>query len=220
MLTQCPECSTHFRVRPEQLRAAGGRVRCGRCNCLFDAQPARPGANAALSAPHEQAPLEQLPGTDAGGGNLAWVFGSLLLIVLAVAQAAWWDRHALAKNAELLPLLVQACEHLPCELKTPRSVENIQVLSRSLNSHPETQGVLRFRLRMTNRWDRPQAYPLIELGLLDRNGKLAAIRRFNPENYLPAHKPGDLMPQNKELEVQLELQDTEWLVGGFRIDFL
>ncbi len=37
MLTRCPECATVFRVNPDQLKARQGRVRCGRCNRVFNA---------------------------------------------------------------------------------------------------------------------------------------------------------------------------------------
>lgn len=37
MYAQCPECQTFFRVRAEQLRAAGGQVRCSRCQAEFNA---------------------------------------------------------------------------------------------------------------------------------------------------------------------------------------
>ncbi len=37
MLTRCPSCATHFRVTPEQLKARGGRVRCGQCQNVFNA---------------------------------------------------------------------------------------------------------------------------------------------------------------------------------------
>lgn len=36
-VTQCPECSTRFRVTSEQLEASDGIVRCGRCNAVFNA---------------------------------------------------------------------------------------------------------------------------------------------------------------------------------------
>lgn len=35
MYTQCPACSTYFRITPEQLQAAGGKVRCGECRNVF-----------------------------------------------------------------------------------------------------------------------------------------------------------------------------------------
>ena len=37
MITRCPACDTHFRVRAEQLAARAGQVRCGKCNRVFDA---------------------------------------------------------------------------------------------------------------------------------------------------------------------------------------
>jgi predicted Zn finger-like uncharacterized protein len=36
MTTQCPSCSTTFRVTPQQLQSQQGMVRCGRCATVFD----------------------------------------------------------------------------------------------------------------------------------------------------------------------------------------
>ncbi len=37
MFTRCPSCDTAFRITAEQLAAAHGRVRCGRCQKVFNA---------------------------------------------------------------------------------------------------------------------------------------------------------------------------------------
>lgn len=37
LTTRCPHCGTAFRVKPEQLRLRGGRVRCGHCQAPFSA---------------------------------------------------------------------------------------------------------------------------------------------------------------------------------------
>jgi predicted Zn finger-like uncharacterized protein len=37
MQTRCPECHTVFQVEPQVLEIAEGRVRCARCQCVFDA---------------------------------------------------------------------------------------------------------------------------------------------------------------------------------------
>jgi len=54
LMTRCPHCGTAFRVKPEQLRARGGRVRCGHCQApfsalesLIDSPPASQGADEA-----------------------------------------------------------------------------------------------------------------------------------------------------------------------------
>jgi predicted Zn finger-like uncharacterized protein len=51
MLTRCPNCATTFRLRPEQLGQAEGRVRCGKCNFAFSAIDQRIDAD-----PDEQPP--------------------------------------------------------------------------------------------------------------------------------------------------------------------
>ena len=37
MFTQCAKCETIFKLSAEDLRAAGGQVRCGRCGEVFNA---------------------------------------------------------------------------------------------------------------------------------------------------------------------------------------
>lgn len=36
LTTRCTSCGTAFRVQPAQLSARGGKVRCGKCNNIFD----------------------------------------------------------------------------------------------------------------------------------------------------------------------------------------
>ncbi len=221
MLTRCPECTTQFRVHPEQMRAAGGRVRCGCCGCLFDVHPiphATPTAMPALAAPADTAPTH--PTAPSRSGRIYWGLGALLLGAGLLAQAAWWDRHELAEHPETKAWVQQACAHLPCNLTAARSTQHIEVLDRALDAHPTHADALRFTLRMLNRWDRPQAYPLLELSLFDRNGELAGTRRFDPSAYLPNIEPGSLMQQNETVDVTLDLQDQGILIAGFHIDFL
>jgi predicted Zn finger-like uncharacterized protein len=65
MYTQCPACSTYFRITPEQLQAAGGKVRCGECRHVFHAPDfltdTLPGVPAAADEPvHGEPDYEQL----------------------------------------------------------------------------------------------------------------------------------------------------------------
>lgn len=41
MFTQCPVCNTVFNVKPEHLNVAGGKVRCSRCQSIFNANEHR-----------------------------------------------------------------------------------------------------------------------------------------------------------------------------------
>jgi len=68
MVTECPSCGTRFRVRPEQLEARQGQVRCGLCMTVFDgreplvtaAEPAPPAARVS------EAPAFRLEPVDPG----------------------------------------------------------------------------------------------------------------------------------------------------------
>ncbi|MCB1958819.1 MAG: zinc-ribbon domain-containing protein, partial [Rhodocyclaceae bacterium] len=71
MLTRCPACETSFRVRPEQLQARQGRVRCGHCSRPFNALESLVDEDGLTPVPAErfQAPRPEpdveLPGQEA-----------------------------------------------------------------------------------------------------------------------------------------------------------
>lgn len=59
MLTRCPGCAAVFRITPEQLRARAGKVRCGKCQTVFNALDSLeepPAAAEALPPPLPPAP--------------------------------------------------------------------------------------------------------------------------------------------------------------------
>lgn len=58
MLTRCPGCATTFRVTPEQVKARHGKVRCGRCQHVFDAIEFLVDAAAVLPATQASMPPE------------------------------------------------------------------------------------------------------------------------------------------------------------------
>src|SRR4051812_6800826 len=61
IVTRCPGCSTAFRASQEHLSVRGGKVRCGRCNKVFDAREhALPAYSVAGPEQSHQGLLEQL----------------------------------------------------------------------------------------------------------------------------------------------------------------
>ena len=55
MYTRCTHCDTVFRVTPQQLQVSSGKVRCGRCNEVFDAFSSL-SAQLPAAVPQEAAP--------------------------------------------------------------------------------------------------------------------------------------------------------------------
>ena len=71
MYTQCPDCTTVFRVTTDALRSAQGNVRCGVCATRFNAlenlseEPFRAGPGAEETpAPEDTITVEELPGNE------------------------------------------------------------------------------------------------------------------------------------------------------------
>jgi len=67
MFTRCPECQSLFRLTPEQLRIARGKVRCGKCSNVFDALDElveqSDGEHTDAAEPEPQVPTDEDPAT-------------------------------------------------------------------------------------------------------------------------------------------------------------
>jgi predicted Zn finger-like uncharacterized protein len=62
MITRCPECSTMFKVVPDQLRVSEGWVRCGQCGQVFDGNA---NLQPTLAPEQPEQPEQPLPAADA-----------------------------------------------------------------------------------------------------------------------------------------------------------
>ncbi|MEW5890557.1 MAG: DUF3426 domain-containing protein [Pseudomonadota bacterium] len=85
IVTRCPACQTAFRVKPEQLRARQGKVRCGRCQAVFNALDSlayRADAPSAASPPAPPQPAPEAP-----------------IAALLVTEEAWPETQAQAEAA-------------------------------------------------------------------------------------------------------------------------
>jgi predicted Zn finger-like uncharacterized protein len=247
MLTRCPQCATRYRVHGEQLDVAGGKVRCGRCGCVFEIQlNVKPAVEPPESDVGEVVIMERRPQpesktephaedvTDAEEAitvsgppphpssptrkrGLGVAIVLLLLLVLAI-QVVWWQRQALASHPVGLQLVRMLCRVAPCQARPPRAPERIEVLERGLEPHPEQPDALRFHLRMVNRAPLAQPFPEVELRLLDARQQPLGVRRFTPEQYLGG-SGGDLLDPDTPAEVELDLVSPGNHVSGFRLDF-
>ena len=131
MLTQCPNCSTAFRVLPAQLKARAGTVRCGQCNFIFNALETLaddpiivPGETAAMPTPielsttaesaHESTPQ---PAAEAISQAEDYLDNPLLLEPTAKTRRWPW---ALGSIVALSGLLLQAAYYYRIELAVLR----------------------------------------------------------------------------------------------------
>ncbi len=138
-----------------------------------------------------------------------WVIGSLLMVVLFLAQASYFYRDELAlRKPELRPWLEQACSYLDCSLRRPPRQARIDILGWDVRSLPDTPQALIASTTLVNKAPEPQPYPLLTLRFSDMNGAPVAQRRFLPREYLSAGtdiKAG--IPPDTPVVVELALVD-------------
>lgn len=110
---------------------------------------------------------------------------SLALIVVLIAQLAWWRREAIMVYwPGSQALFAHACRELGCELTPPRDIDGLQVEASDLR---QIDGPHRLELRvpLRNRYGIALAYPAIELTLFDDKNNVAIRRILAPQDYTP-----------------------------------
>lgn len=213
MLTRCPNCDTCFRVSPEQLKAARGDVRCGRCFGTFNAlehlenqdedttpptlvpapattTPETPSAPVELRTQEIVAEIEArtkppAPKIEAPATHFGlWMGTSLLLIVTLVLQYGFFNRNQFAQSPQLRPLTEQLCVVLFCDLPPRSDPTQLQLSNRDIRIHPQQPKALLVEASLRNQADFAQSFPVMELTFHDITGQVIAGRRFQPFEYL------------------------------------
>ena len=242
MNTQCPHCRTVFRVEPDQLEAAGGRVRCGHCRAVFDARQrlqkelplstadAAASAQGSLQFGRPRASVSGLLLSDLGdagsesprrsGWALAgWAAFNALLVALLLGQLIYAQREAFAQDPSLRPLLVQMCNRLGCTLPPRRAVDRIELIRRSVYSHPNVEDALIIDATFVSNASFAQPHPVLTVSLGDVRGEPLIRRNFRPGEYLPELDRNQRMAPGAPVRVTLEVRDPGRAVRTFELDF-
>jgi len=201
-ITHCPQCETAFKVSPQQLEAAKGWVRCGRCAHVFEAAlhfetppdiptPPLPSADApslfrsvmaSAKATTEPQTTSFAAGPQASDEAaplwpVQWVTASALLVLMWMLQFMWIQRNWLAaEEPALRPLLSTLCA---CEVTWPREPEAVLIESSSFTENPE--GGYTVQLRLKNTQHHPVAMPALELTLTDLQDQVLVRRVFTAQ---------------------------------------
>lgn len=163
--------------------------------------------------------LEESLDADSHGtkGTFGWSVAILLLLLVALSQLAWFGRDHLLRYPAGRELLESACNLLLCQLPPRHEPDKLQVVSRAITSHAQKADALSVMLTLRNDSDYTQAWPQLELSLLDSDGNLVSRRSFRPDQYRDKAR-GELQPGIPET-IHLELADPGDRVVGFEFNF-
>ena len=246
MYTRCSECETLFRVTREQLNAARGQVRCGRCGNVFDAlsslheeiafpapayepepAPASDEPPRELAAPTFEIQDEEIPAPfllvdTTPRRRWPWVSLALVALVSIAAQLVHMNRAALVENPRYSAYLTKTYDAFGIALGVAAryDLDAFALLHHELTTHPRRDGALHLSGVLSNEATFPQPWPVLELRIEDRFGEVVAARRLRPDEYL--RNPPSLnerMPAHARRAIEVALVDPGRDAVGFSINF-
>ncbi len=153
--------------------------------------------------------------------NPWWLRGALFLLVLFLAAGLYGyrERESLQHSRYLRPALESICSVFGCTLAEPVDLASLQVLKRSVFSHPKLNNVLVINIGFVNKASFNQRFPVLEIRLTDRNGGLVVKNSFEPSDYLDNWQPGDVLDAGKRLDISLNVKDPGNRAMSFELDF-
>jgi predicted Zn finger-like uncharacterized protein len=158
--------------------------------------------------------------TTSAGHRWPWLAGSLLLLIILAAQAAWFFPSEIATRIpEMRPLLAQFCAWSQCNVQLPRLPEQLFIEASDLQmldpAHP-SEVLLTATIR--NRAPTSQDFPMLELTLTDASNQTAARKVFSAADYLDSGvdvRRG--IAANQEISIRVYLDTGNLKATGYRL---
>ena len=145
-----------------------------------------------------------------------FTIGAIGLALFFLGQISYWQ------NVDILPRtwINSFCNIINCGKNNQRDIAAIKILNRNIYTHPNIKKALMITTSFVNLNPSAQAYPLLEITLLDTHGKIVAVRRFSPKDYLVNKSLADtLMPPNQPVGARLEVLDPGNKVIAYEFEF-
>ena len=145
-----------------------------------------------------------------------FTIGAIALAIFFLGQISYWQ------NVDVLPRtwVNSFCKVISCYENNTRDLAAIKILNRNIYSHPNEKKALMITTSFVNQSPSAQAFPLLEITLLDTHGQIVAVRRFSPKDYLVNKSLADtLMPPNQPVGARLEVLDPGNKVIAYEFEF-
>lgn len=241
LYTQCPHCTTKYRITVTQLKRGRGLAHCLGCQQDFDALAylaEKAEGTQALETPAEYLPrlgiLEQAVSTKSPEQiailrseipapsphpipirSTGWILGSIGLFTLLGLQVWLFKGYEIAQNKNLRPKLEKICTIIPCNLPSYRAPAEIKILNHELSKAEEAQ-VLRLEIIILNEAQLSQSYPKIRVNFQNGVGELVSSGEFSPNQYLEPEK-NNYIGSGEMKEIRLRLREPRNYYEGFEI---
>jgi predicted Zn finger-like uncharacterized protein len=154
------------------------------------------------------------------GQKLAYGTLALLVLLVFIAQSAYWFRDDIASRfPAVAPKLAAACAQLGCRVSPPRRPDALGFVGSELAADPAHKGLHIFSATLRNTSGSPVAFPSLVLTFEGVGGEPIARGVFSPVQYAPANANlARGLEAGSDLEVKLYLDVSPATPVGFKAD--
>lgn len=148
-----------------------------------------------------------------------WRLLAALLALSLALQLLWSEREALAQDLRWRPWLVNACDVVGCQLQPWHNPAQLLIVARDVRPHPAAADALQISATFRNMAPFAQAWPQLELRLLDLNGNVTGARQFRPEEYLGAAPGAMTLAPGQSVNARVDVLDPGRSTLSFEFAF-
>ena len=164
-------------------------------------------------------PLEPVPAPAPKRWRWLALFGGVTLLLLA--QVLYFQVDRWSSVASIRPVYSGLCYVLGCTVPLYRDDKAMRSANVVVRPHPERGDVLLVDAQVINKAPYPQAFPLLQIDLLDRSGQIISSRVFEADDY----RTGELatmpdVPPNRPLQISVEVYRPRENVSSYHFQLL
>ena len=141
--------------------------------------------------------------------------------LLLLAQLLYFQVDRWSSVASFRPVYTGLCYVLGCTVPLYRDDKAMRSANVVVRPHPERSDVLLVDVQVINKAPYPQAFPQLQLDLLDRSGQIITSRVFEADDY----RTGELatmpdVPPNRPLQISVEVYRPRENVSSYHFQLL
>ncbi len=149
----------------------------------------------------------------------AWLLGALFLLLVLLAQAAYFYRSAIIVLVpQARPYAAELCAVLDCDLPLPRRIEMISIEASDLQADTNNPNIMVLSATLKNRAIFDQQLPSLELTLTDAQDQPVVRRVLAPQDYIgKAAGTQAGFAANMEIAIRMYIEGSRVKATGYRL---
>ena len=151
--------------------------------------------------------------------TFVWFMVAMGFLFLLGMQVKYFMVEKYAQDEQYRKYLAGFCRIAQCELPPRQDPYLLTLTHTKIDLHPTQPGALRVTVKMVNEAQFSQPFPMLQVTLTDRVGRIVGRRTFNPDAYLPAGSTG-IIGEGELTSILFDLARPHEKAVGFVVDIV